>query len=380
MPHTLALAPPAATRPTRTTLRRAVYQNPDGTVDAIARIGQQRKEKRFPKGTADKAIDAWLEQERSRMRGVTRRVVRARGTFAGEVVAYLATLSAYDRYHRTSLLQAWVVVLGETRRARWTIDGLRRIVAGWVDAGVAAATITHRRRALAQMVDALDGPANNLVRQLKRPRGVLGALKSWPMDALTALIDGMDGSAIRLGRGESSASARGGSNLSQARLRLLLWTGMPVGSVKQLAPRRVMTDVERGELWYPPRQKGHGAPGVLLKLFPEGRRAVDAWIRARAWGTCSTGSLGKALTRAATAYAAREAAAGRLSPVDPAEITPHHLRHSFLTWIAVTTNNPYTVQLYGQHQDLETTYRYMRAAVPQLAEDAVARAYAQIAR
>ena len=117
---------------------------------------------------------------------------------------------------------------------------------------------------------------------------------------------------------------------------------------------------------------------MLLKLFPEGRRAVDAWIRAR-----RADVLDRLAGQGADARRHRlrrpRGRGRRLSLVDPAEIRRHHLRHSFLTWIAVTTNNR-TVQLYGQHQDLERTHRYMRAAVPQLAEDAVARAYAQIAR
>lgn len=344
-------------------------------VAAVARVGRRTTEKRFSRGTTLKTIQAWLDAERACMRRQSATIRRFRGTLAGDVAERLTHLPAGHAKDNAGWdLAAWVTALGtDRRRPSITVADLRRVVNDWIEAGVPASTINHRRRALAQLYEALDGPeAANPVRQIKRAKEVLPDPTAYPMDALTAIIDAMDPSRGQYRKGQSSFRR---TNKSRARLRLLLWCGLPPASVRRLLPRRVASDAERGELWYPPRGKGAGAHAVLLPLFPEGAQSVTCWLQASAWGTFSAASLRHALQRAAASYATRETEAGRSSPV-PATITVYHLRHSFLTWLYETTGDPYLVQLYGQHADLETTRRYTRSGVPGRAREAVARVQA----
>jgi integrase len=363
--------PPRKAGPRRT-IAPNVYEDDIG-ISAIARVGSRKPvERRFKKGTPLKEITNWLEAERTKLRGQKARILAMRGTLGGDVLAYLAHLPAGRAKDNTRWdLTAWLAVLGTKRRDKITVDDLRRVVNGWLEAKVPASTINHRRRALAQLYEALDGAdAPNPVRQIKRAKEVLPEPTAYPMDVLTAIIDGMDAKRGVYRKGESSHRR---SNKSQARLRLLLWSGMPPASLRALQPRRVSHDLQSGHLWYPPRGKGAGAAAVLLPLFPEGVTSVTKWLYAGAWGSFSEASLRHALRRAAKSYAKREADTGRSSSPVPSTITPYHLRHSFLTWLYETTGDPYLVQLYGQHADLETTQRYTRKGVPARARDAVAR-------
>lgn len=350
-----------------------IYEDTRG-IRAIAIVGRGlRREKRFPPGTSLRIVSAWLEAERTRLRQQKGRLVRLRGTFEGDVLERLRQMpEGRARDNARWDLGAWIAALGGTRRrARLTVDDLRTVVNGWIEAGVPASTINHRRRALAQLYEALDGPdAPNPARQLRRVKEVLPEPTAYPMDVLTAIIDGMDARRGHLRKGESDVGA---TNKSQARLRMLLWTGMPPISLQRLSPRRVAFELESGRLWYPPRAKGQGAAAALLPLFPEGVESVRRWLRARAWGTFSESSLQKALRRAAQAYAMREAAAGRASPVPHETVTTYDLRHSFLTWLYEETGDPYLVRMFGQHASLETTARYTRKGVPTRAAEAVAR-------
>lgn len=356
----------------RRTLAANIYEDDSG-IWAIARVGKhRRKERKFARATSLKTINAWLEAERSKMRRQKARVLAMRGTLAGDIVAYLALLPAGRAKDNTTWdLSAWLPLLGTKRRDKITLADLRGAVNHWIETKVPASTINHRRRSLAQLYEALDGEDEpNPVRQVKRVKEVLGEPTAYPMDALTALIDAMDEARGHQRKGGTSFRL---TNKSRARLRLLLWTGMPPASLRALSARRVARDQPNGRVWYPPRGKGAGAAAVLLPLFPEGAVSIDGWLKAGAWGTFSEASLRHALQRAAKTYAKREADAGRMSPV-PETITVYHLRHSFLTWLYETTGDPYLVQLYGQHADLETTQRYTRQGVPLRARDAVERA------
>lgn len=356
-------------------MAKNVYRHADH-IRAVASIGRKRrKDKRFPLGTKESEITAWQEAERTKMRTQRARVIAMRGKLTGDVIAYLDQLPEGRAKNNTRWdLAAWVQTLGTKRRDKITVHDLRAVVNRWIEADTPASTINHRRRALAHLYEALDGvDAPNPVRQIKRAKEVLPEPTAYPMDVLTAIIDGMDvdrGQQRKGTRTTGVSSAPRTRNKSQGRLRLLLWSGMPPASLRVLQLRRVAHDLAQGHLWYPPRGKGKGAAAVLLPLFPEGVTSVERWLQASAGGTFSEASLRQALQRAARAYATREAAAGRSSPV-PSTITVYHLRHSFLTWLYETTGDPYLVQLYGQHATLETTQRYTRQGVPHRAREAV---------
>jgi site-specific recombinase XerC len=341
----------------RQRIAECTYEDRYG-IEAVAKVGKLSRSKRFDRGTAQKVIDAWLESTRVSLRLKVRSAKRSSGTLAGDVAAYLATLPNKRSTKNTGWeLGAWVAALGECRTDRLEADRLRKVQNGWIECGVPSSTINHRRRALAHLFEWLNGKeAANPARDVPRVRERLGDPIAYPIEVLTAIIDGMDESP------------------SHARLRVLLWSGMPPAGLMQLDPRKVRHDLESLCLYYPARNKGEGAEAVTLPIFPECRRALECWLRVRANGRFSQASLGKALRRAATAYAQRCTS----SPVPPDEITPYHLRHSFLTWLYVKSGDPYLVQKYGQHADLKTTRRYTRKGIPERAVHAVAKITAEL--
>jgi integrase len=362
-------------RGTRRTIAPNIYEDDLGIAAVARAAGHRPKEKRFPKGTPLKKIHAWQEATQVEMRKTAKRAKGQRGTLAGDIVARLAQLPDGRAKDNTRWdLNAWLERFGAKKRDQIDVAALRRQVGDWKEAGVPASTINHRRRVLAQLWDALDGEdAPNPARRVKRVKEVLGDPAAWPMDALDAIITAMASDRGEIWKGEQSFKIRPFRrfNKSRARLYFLLWSGMPPGSMQMCSPHRVARDVEMGKLYYPAREKGAGAPAVLLPLYPRAVPAVRDWLRAGAWGTCSEPSLRAALQRAAKAYARAEAEAGRTSPV-PATVTTYDLRHSFLTWLYETSGDPFLVQLYGQHLDLKTTHRYTRKGVPKRALDAIA--------
>lgn len=171
----------------------------------------------------------------------------------------------------SSNLAAWVLALGEVTRAPLTAKKSQAVINDdWIANGVAANTIRHRRRALAQLFDHFDGPEKNPVRKLKAPREPELAPRRVDMEILDAVIEGMDAQRTvrHPGRG-----GRGFRNRTQARLRMMLWTGITPASLRQLRPHAV--SVERGTLQLPPRRKGAGAEAVTLPLFLKALRRAE---------------------------------------------------------------------------------------------------------
>lgn len=327
---------------------------------ATAGVGKHRQAKRFPRTTALRTINAWLEDTRRELRRRRAIVRRARGTLLGDVLVHVERLPiGRSRANTRAYLMAWVLALGEVRRHTLTVERLQAVVTDWINVGVAANTIKHRRRALAQLYEALDGPeAPNPARQLKTPREPEAEPRAADMAVLSAILAGMD--ATRTVRNHPGRGGRGFRNKAQARLLMMLWTGITPASLRRLKPQAI--DLERRTLTLPPRRKGEGASAVTLPLFPEGVEACRAWLRAFAWGSFDQRALGKSFHAAVRAYVRAEEAAGRTVDL-PADLHPYDLRHSFLSWLWRETEDPLLVQHFAQHADLKTTARYMRGAV-----------------
>ena len=343
-------------------------------IRARAKLGPHRKEKRFKTGTPLREINAWLEDTRRDFRKRRSIAKRQKGLLAGDVAAFLDTLPAgRARNNTATYLAAWMIALGECRRSSCTVDRLQAVVTKWINAGVAANTIKHRRRALAQLIEYCDGDdAPNAARALKVPREPDAEARGVDMQLLDAIIRGMDRDrSVRDGRG-----GKGFRNKSQARLLMMLWTGITPASLMRLKPHHVNLDTRT--LTLPSRKKGRGAHGVTVPLFPQGVEACRAWLRAFAWGTFGQRSLRHAFRRAVRRYIAREADAGRTVTVPP-DLRVYDLRHSFASWLWEVTADPLLVQHFLQHADLKTTARYTRGTIDARALAIVERAIKQAA-
>jgi integrase len=357
-------------RGARVRLWENVYSD-DAGIAGVARAAGKRKELRFPHGTGKREILEALEEARRELRKAAKRQAQAlrEGTLAGDVAAYLDTLPEGQAKKSTrSNLAAWLPALGERPRAALTVEELRKVVRGWLEAGVAASTLNHRRRELINLWEHFDGEeAECPARRLKRQRPPEREPRALPMPLLEAIIAGMPERRVRR-RGRKALE---GPSYSKARLWLMLWTGIAPATMARLHPRAF--DLEAGptgELALPARRKGKGAKAVTLPLVAEARPAVRLWLRLGAHGRFSTSSLAKAFARAARAYQAKREAAGQ--PVSlPPDLSPYVLRHSFLTWLARKVRDPLLVQRYAQHADLKTTAQYIEAALSELMTAAI---------
>jgi len=326
---------------------------------AIAKVGTLRREKSFPRSRGVREIQAWIDSTKSEFRKRRDRRRKTQGTLQGDVLEYLETLPpGRPRRDVASNLAAWLEVLGDVRRSRLTIERLQTVVNDWIADGVAVSTVKHRRRALAQLYDALDGAeAPNPARAIKTPREPQGEVRAIDVDVLAAILATMDTHRTHRHPGRGG---RGFKNKAQARLMMMLGTGITPASLHRLRPERI--DLARETLTLPPRLKGEGAESVTVPLFPYGVLACRAWLRAFAWGRFDQRALGRSFHAAVRRYVAQEGAAGRTVAL-PGDLRVYDLRHSFLSWLWRETEDLLLVQHYAQHADLETTRRYVRGAV-----------------
>lgn len=339
----------------------AIYADDRG-FEARAHAAGATKSRRFPPRTALRDMKAWQADARKALRqdARARRHLLAPGTLAGDIAAVLEQLPADDRRHRRADFLAWVTpTLGPALRRDVTLEELRAVVLGWLETGVAASTIHHRRRALIAVYETLDGPEPPVLpRRLKRPRQPTPQPRAVPMPVLEAVIATMPD--------HPYPNRPHRRSRPKAICRVLLWTGTPPAVLRLMTPHSV--DLEAKEITKPARAKGRGAPAVTLPLVePQGVEAARDWLRAQAWGRFDTRTVARAFRRAVQAYRRAGAPAG---PVPP-DVRLYDLRHSFLTWLARTTGNPLVVQQYGQLVDLATARRYMLGAVPDMVRAAI---------
>lgn len=334
----------------------------------------RRRRKRFPRSTPLRTIARWQEDTCAALRKEQRTQQRLKGQLAGEVAAYVHRLpKGAARTNTNSYLRAWLLALGDVTRKALTDERLAEVITGWVDAGIAASSIKHRRRALAQFFEALkDVEMAKTVRGLKVPREPKTPPRGADMDVLHAIISGMD--ELRTIRG-GGRGGRGFRNKARARLLLWLWTGAEPATQQRLDPAAI--DLAAATITLPPRQKGDGVDAVTLPLVGRGAEACQAWLRAHAWGRFTARALGRAFHTAVRTYVAQEAAAGRTVTL-PAGLTPKHLRHSFLSWLLEACDDIDTVQTYAQHLHASTTQRYTRRIVPRRLQVVAARINAKL--
>jgi len=333
---------------------------------ATAKVGRdRRRRRRFPRTTPLRTITTWIDDTCAELRKQKRTQQRLKGQIAGEIGLYVAGLpKGRSRANTRSYLMAWAHALGDVGRKAVTAGRLAQIVTDWIDAGVAASTLKHRRRELAKFLEAVkDHELEAIVRGLKTPREPKTPPRGAEMDLLHAIISGMDEHRTARHPGRGGRMFR---NKARGRLLLWLWTGAEPATQQRLQATDI--DLARGTITLPPREKGEGVEAVTLPLLGKAPEAAAAWLRAFAWGPCGTRALGRAFHTAVRSYVAREAAEGRTVTL-PAGLTPKHLRHSFLSWLHVHCEDAAIVQVYAQHLHISTTMRYTRRVVSRRLQD-----------
>lgn len=337
----------------RTRIAPGLYQDDLGFA-GVAHAGGRRRERRFPAGTALKTMRAWQDDTRRELREAAADTAAAlpAGTLAADVATALLQVPASQRAELRYLVGHWLAALGHRARASLTPADLRAVEATWTTA--APSSVRHRRRALTTVWRLLDGPdADCPVARLPRIRQRLPAIRAIDFALAEHVIAGLPDRG-RPRKGEALTSRD--RSKSRARLRVMLYTGLPPATLRRIRPQDV--ELERGVVVVPPRRKGAGAPAAVLPLLPQAIEAFRDWLRVGAWGAFSSHSLAKTFRRAV-----RRARLTR--PEIPADLRVYDLRHSFLSMMLEATGDLAAVRELGQHASVQTTLRYtQRAASP----------------
>jgi integrase len=323
-------------------------------IAAYAHAVGRRREKRFKADTPLKVIREWQDDTRRALRREGAMRASVSGTFASDVALYLGGLAGTTRRDAANLLAHWTRAVGASRtRTSVTVHDLRAAVSEWQEAGHAASSINHRRRALIALYVTLDGEETPVLpRRLPRVTPPRGTIRAVDIDVIDAILRAMPDR----GRRRKGEAATREASKTKARLRLMLWTGLGQASVMRLRPDDI--DLETGTLHLRPRQKGRGSAGATVRMLPEGVEACRAWLRAMAWGRFSTDSMAASL-----AAALRRARADDPALPIPEGFRPYDLRHCYLSYMLENTGDLRAVQELAQHRDIRSTLRYTERAV-----------------
>lgn len=325
-------------------LPRGLTKRPEGwriTVQVRGRLYQ----KRFKPSTAQQTVEAALLK--ARQRWPAGRAAPPADTFAADVTRYLTDYFAGrpGLEERTRHLALWRAALGDdTPRAIITRDDIARVLNGWRAAGFAADTCNKRRTALLALYHALDGKGGtNPVRELPKFR----APDPLPRGLAYPLIE----KALR-----AMPTCK-----TQARLRVLAYTGMRAGQLMQLTPAH--WDHRRHLLTVPGTTKGRGTKPYVIPLSSLASEALKAFDTLDAWGRFTWAPMARMWKAAATA--------AKL----PEGTVPYDLRHSFGTQVFRKTGNLKAAKDLLGHSSLRMTERYTLAAVPQHKVEAIRLAF-----
>jgi integrase len=286
-------------------------QKPKAYVYVYIDGARRQKKQPFPIGTADGVLLAWIADEKKKYPKAPR---SGAGSFAADVDRYLAdpTVAAQAGVDESArMLGLWVAALGGERpRASITRDELERVIQGWIAAGLAPATVYHRRTVLMSLYTRLDGRhAANVVRQTTRPKAWTPRDQSRGYATVAGIVEAMP---------DYSRVSKGIRRLSKAKIvaRVMLHTGLRPIDVWNV-PGRWAIDWEGATIEIPGTRKGAGGRPRRVPLSPA---ALAAW---RAFDTAN---MYRAFDRTSASHSFKRAVR-RLEGAD-SETHLYSLRHS----------------------------------------------------
>lgn len=354
----------------KTSSRTGLRRHGAGWQAYVSVAGAGRLFESFPLETSEATMQAWRKHARARLQLVATARPASHaggGTFASDARRYLRTVTALPTYRdRVREIELWIAEFGEVRREaitpamiravrdRWLTVGPKRVYSRdadgryrWHDRTVplAASTVNHRLRALANLYTVLDGRhAANPVREVPEadepdplPRGL-------PSDVIERILDAMPD----ISRGSRRGKRIRGSK-TRARLRVMAYTGLSQGELMRVTPADI--DLAAGTLLVRGRLKGRGSRPSLRPLLPEAVAALKAFDRLGCYGRFSRDAMRESFTRAC-----RKLGLTGLRPYD--------MRHSFATALYKGTTDLQATQMLMGHADPRTTLRYALSAVP----------------
>jgi integrase len=331
----------------------------DTGFQAYVRIGGRLRAKRFPADTKLKDIRAWRELQRVAVHyQIPALLIPVERTFANDVTEYLALVKAMPTYSdRTYRMQQWVTQFGPRERNTIAALEIRAVLERWRTTGhanggkLSPASLNQRRTALLHFFTMMNGAdGQNPVRGVP-PYRVDHRIWRLPTlkDAELAIA------AVTHGKWPKKAGTK-----TQARLRVLLYTGWPSAILKQL--RKEDIHWRDRAVTVHGRRKGKGTPPRTIPVSLLAIRALAAFNRVDAYGTFSGSALHSALHRGC----------------DRAKV-PHFrvydLRHLFITAVVLASNDERGASELALHSDPRQTRPYSRQAASVRAKAALDAAF-----
>lgn len=295
---------------------------------AYVRIGGTLTSKSFPLDTPIDTMKAWRTAQQISAPKPIRRGPR----LSADVKEYLTRVTAMPTYgQRAQHLALWIAALGDPPRASITTAEIDAVLQGWLTAGLAPDTVRKRRTSLLSLFHKLDGKAaRNPVRDSTPPTATRPEVRGLDYPTLLRVLDSMP------------------TSNTQARLRVLAWTGLPPSLLMAVTPADV--NLKRAELRVLARKKGAGSQARTLPLVPQAVKAFKILIARQAFGRFAIAAAGRSLRRAC-----------RRCQVPPIRL--YDLRHSFGALLYRTTKDLPTVSRFLLHASLTSTARYAAGAV-----------------
>jgi integrase len=324
------------------TLERGIRETAWG-YQVYTRKGGRFRSAHFTKDTSLPKLRAALEllEDTRRLDGPAKLPT---GTgFAADCARYLRAVKSMPTFSdREYRIQQWLAAFGpHCQRSAITAADIRQQLETWkTDLKLSHGTLNLRRTALMHLYTVLDGKsAPNIVKDVPRYRETPAPLKLPTLEDAEKAI-----AAVRVTKGREK---------TRARLRVLLWTGLPAAQVKRLTLADL--DMPNARVFVQARQKGAGARARWLPLVPQAVAALREFARVKAFGAFSTSSMHSSLKMACDKSGVPR-------------FNPYALRHLFLTLVAQLTRDDRVVAELAMHSDLRQTRRYTEQSVdPRLA-------------
>jgi integrase len=307
----------------------------------FAKVRGEYVSKHFPRDTAlSVLVEARKNMVATAQLGLTQTATDASLTFAADVKTYLKAKAGLPTLtDRTQRIEWWRDQLGRTRaRDSVTSVEIRRHLEAKRKAGAKPGTLNVYRTALMDFYTVLNGPSgSNPVRDVPKYHEQELSLQLPSREAAIRAVD----HAIH----RKQPRARG--TKSQARLRVLLWTGWPSKTLKKLRPADIKWAESRVLLHG--RDKGGGTKPCTLPILPQAMEALKAFADLNAWGAFSGSALHSTLHRGCDA-----AGVTRFRVYD--------LRHLFGTELVANSHDERGTAELMLHTSPQQTWRYSRQA------------------
>lgn len=318
--------------------------------ETYVRVNGEWRSEWWTADTPETTMQTWLAAQRQdrRLRSNTK-------TLRGMMPAYLEAVSAMPSFRdRKRDMDLWLAEFGDRSPHAISRLDVQAVLQRWELAGVAASTIRHRRSALSNFYATALPDAPNPARSAKAPAAPRPEPRGLPYALLETILEKMPNT----GRGAKGGKRPNGSK-TLARLRVLLWTGLPHAQIARIEPHHL--DLDAGTVWVEPRRKGKGAAGRTLPLLPQAVEAFREFIRLGCFGAFSVSSVRQSFRRACKHVQRDLRRQGQI--VDLSRTRVYDIRHSFLTQLAIASKDERAVQEMALHSDARMTKRYTEASV-----------------